>query len=182
MQDAANYSTVGSLRDGSAFEIRALKASDRASLLAALSRTSTQSLFRRFFAVRRNFSDNEIERFINVDFVDHVALVAIMQENSRPVIVGGGRYIMGRPGEAEMAFAVIDQYQGRGIGSALLKHLIAIARAAGLRTLTADVLPENAAMLKVFERNGFRPRRRQGAEVIQVDLMLEGAPLATPSQ
>jgi GNAT superfamily N-acetyltransferase len=175
MQNVASYSAVGSLRDGSAFEIRALKPADRAGLLVALSRTSTQSLFRRFFSVRRNFNEKEIERFTNVDFADHVALVAIVKENGRPAIAGGGRYIMVRPGEAEMAFAVIDQYQGHGIGSALLKHLIAIGRTSGLRMLTADVLPENVAMLKVFERSGFRRRRTQAAEVVHVELELNSA-------
>jgi len=172
MQEPARYSAVEVLRDGSVFEVRALKPADRADLLAALSRTSTQSLFRRFFSVRRNFTEDEVERFTNVDFADHVALLAIVKENGRPAIAGGGRYIMVRPGEAEMAFAVIDQYQSRGIGLALLKHLIAIARTSGVRRLTADVLPENAAMLKVFERSGFRRRRTQAAEVVQVELEL----------
>jgi GNAT superfamily N-acetyltransferase len=183
MLDPASYSAAESLRDGTPFEIRGLKPDDRAGLLSALSRTSTQSLFRRFFAVRRNFTESEIDRFINVDFVDHVALVAVVQENSGAAIAGGGRTILVRPGEAEMAFAVIDPYQGRGIGSALLMHLIAIARTAGLRKLTADVLPENAAMLKVFERSGFRLHRTRGVEVVQVELELEAGgppPAATP--
>ena len=181
MLDAASYSATGSLRDDSPFEIRALKPDDRDDLLAALDRTSTQSLFRRFFSVRRHFSEQEIDRFINVDFVDHVALVATVKENGRTVIVGGGRYIMVRPGEAEMAFAIIDPYQGHGIGSALFWHLIAIARSAGLRKLTADVLPENAAMLKLFKRNGFRLHRHQGAEV-KVELELDGASPPAASQ
>jgi len=179
MLDAASYSAAGSLRDGTPLEIRALKPDDRADLLAALDRTSTQSLFRRFFSVRRSFTESEIDRFINVDFVDHVALVAVVQESHRPVIVGGGRTILVRPGEAEMAFAVIDPYQGHGIGSALIEHLIAIARSAGLRKLTADVLPENAAMLKLFKRNGFRLQRTPGAEV-KVELELDGANPAAP--
>ena len=182
MLNVAHYSAVGSLRDSSPFVIRALRPGDRADLLAALGRTSTQSLFRRFFSVRRSFTEKEIDRFTNVDFVDHVALVAIVNENSRPAIVGGGRYIMLRPGEAEMAFAVIDQYQGRGIGSALLKHLIAIARTAGLRKLTADVLPENTAMLKAFERSGFCRHQTQAAEPVGLELELDHPrpPTATP--
>jgi GNAT superfamily N-acetyltransferase len=129
--------------------------------------------------VRRNFTEREIDRFINVDFVDHVALVAAVLENGRPAIVGGGRYIMVRPGEAELAFAVIDPYQGQRIGAALLKHLIAVARTAGLRALTADVLAENAAMLKLFERSGFRASRAQDPQVVQVRLGLDSVSPAT---
>ena len=71
-------------------------------------------------------------------------------------IVGGARYVVGESGEAEFAFMVVDHYQGIGIGTALLRHLVTIARDSGLRELTADVLSENIPMLKIFERSGFR--------------------------
>jgi hypothetical protein len=61
---------------------------------------------------------SEIDFFLNVDFVDHVALVAVMDESNRPVIAGGARYVVVEPGKAELAFAVIDQYQGQGLGAA----------------------------------------------------------------
>ena len=77
-----------------------------------------------------------------------------------------------KPGEAELAFAVIDPYQGRGIGSMLLRHLIAIARAGGMRELIADVLPGNTAMLKAFERGGFRRKAAVQPDVVQVGLEL----------
>ena len=79
------------MRDGRRVEIRALRPGDRAELLAAIGRTSTQSLFRRFFAAKRGFTDQEIEFFLHVDFINHVALVAVMEEDGRPAIVGGGR-------------------------------------------------------------------------------------------
>jgi GNAT superfamily N-acetyltransferase len=65
---------------------------------------------------------------VNVDFTDHVALVAVVKEGGRRMIIGGGRYIVVRPGTAELAFAVVDKYQGRGIGAALMRHLAALAR------------------------------------------------------
>jgi hypothetical protein len=83
---------------------------DRADLIAAVGRSSAQSLYRRFFAVKRDFAEPEIEFFLNVDFVNHVALVAVVDESGRPVIAGGGRYIVVEPGKAEVAFAVVDQY------------------------------------------------------------------------
>ncbi len=172
MLDPAGYCAVEALRDGTRIEIRALKPDDRGDLLAAVNRASTQSLFRRFFAVRRHFTEKEIDFFTRVDFVTHVALVAAVEENGRATIVGGGRYIVVKPGEAELAFAVIDPYQGRGIGSMLLRHLIAIARAGGMRELIADVLPGNTAMLKAFERGGFRRKAAVQPDVVQVGLEL----------
>src|SRR5271163_894703 len=81
---AAVYSKGQSLRDGRAFVIRALRPDDRDALIAAIDRTSPQSLYRRFFAPKRYFSEEETSYFLNVDFVDHVALVAEVEENGRP--------------------------------------------------------------------------------------------------
>jgi RimJ/RimL family protein N-acetyltransferase len=156
MARAADYSTVERLRDGRTIEIRALRPNDQDDMLAAVDRTSVQSLQRRFFVPKRGFSDKEVAFFMNIDFTDHVALVAQLDEDGRPVIAGGGRYIVTQPGQAELAFVVVDAYQGKGIGTALMRHLLAIARKAGLKELTAEVLPENAAMLKVFSAFGFR--------------------------
>jgi hypothetical protein len=110
MLEPANYSAFETLRDGRPVEIRALRPDDRADLLAAVGRSSAVSLYRRFFAVRRHFTEPEIGGFLNVDFVDHVALVAVADESGRPVIAGGGRYVVVQPGKAELAFAVVDQY------------------------------------------------------------------------
>ena len=71
MMDAANYSAVETLRDGRRLEIRAFRPGDQADLLSAVSRTSPQSLYRRFFTVKRSFSEREREFFLNVDFVGH---------------------------------------------------------------------------------------------------------------
>jgi RimJ/RimL family protein N-acetyltransferase len=172
MSEAANYSAVESLRTGGRLEIRALRPDDRAELSAAFDRTSTQSRYRRFFAVRRGFTEKEIAFFVNVDFIKHVALVAVTEEGGRPAIVGGGRYVVVQPGKAELAFAVVDQYQGQGIGAALLRHLVAIARAAGLTELIAEVLPENEPMLKVFEKSGLRLSTKREARVVHTTLHL----------
>ena len=172
MLDAANYSAIETLRDGRRIEIRAFRSGDSADLESAVARTSVQSLYRRFFAVKRSFSEREREFFLNVDFVDHVALIALTEEVGRTVIVGGGRYVVVQPGKAEVAFVVIDQYQGQGIGAALMRHLVVIARAAGLKELIAEVLPENMPMLKVFEKSGLDMIATHEPEVVHVTLRL----------
>src|SRR5437764_15427992 len=88
-------------------------------LAAAVARTSAQSLYRRFFEIKSHFTEPEIEFFLNVDFDKHVALVALVEENGGPVVIGGTRYIVVQSGKAEVAFALIDEYQGHGIGRAL---------------------------------------------------------------
>jgi ribosomal protein S18 acetylase RimI-like enzyme len=76
------------------------------------------------------------------------------------------------PGQAELAFVVIDQYQGKGIGSALMRHLATIAGAAGLRELVADVLPGNSRMLKVFGKSGLGVESKRESGVMHLTLRL----------
>ncbi len=172
MIEAATYSAIETLRDGRQVEIRALRPDDQAGLLAAVERSSAQSLRRRFFAAKRSFTDGEIAFFVNVDFLDHVALVAALSESGRPTIVGGGRYVRAQPGTAEVAFAVADEFQGQGIGAALMRHLAAIARDAGLKELIAEVLVENGPMLKVFEKSGLPCTTKREAGIVHISLRL----------
>jgi len=167
-----DYLVSEKLRDGRSVDIRALRPNDRADMLAAIERTSTQSLQRRFFVTKKGFSEREIDFFVNIDFNNHVALVAQASEDGRPAIVAGGRYIVVEPGRAEIAFVVVDAYQGQGIGGALMRHLAVLAREAGLKELVAEVLPENAAMLKVFSKFGFKPGPRRDPTVVHLELQL----------
>jgi GNAT superfamily N-acetyltransferase len=168
--ETAKYSAAERLRDGREIEIRALRPADEDDMLAAVDRTSAQSLYRRFFGAKRHFSESEKAFFLNVDFVSHVALVAVAKEGSGSVIIGGGRYIVVRPGAAELAFAVVDEYQGQGIGAALLRHLALLARDAGIKELIAEVLPENLPMLKVFQNSGLDLQTKHRAGVVDVTL------------
>ncbi len=172
MMELSKYSALERLRDGRRLEIRALQPTDEEDMLAAVDRTSAQSLYRRFFGAKRHFSESEKAFFLKVDFVDHVALVAVAEDVGRPCIVGGGRYVVVRPGTAEVAFAVIDDYQGQGFGAALMRHLALIARDAGIKELIAEVLPENIPMLKVFQKSGLGLQTKHRAGVVDVALSL----------
>jgi RimJ/RimL family protein N-acetyltransferase len=172
MSEATNYTARERLGDGSQIDIRALRPEDEADMLAAVGKASAQSLQRRFFVMKRHFSDKERAFFMDIDFKNHVAIVAVAEEAGRKVIVGGGRYIVFEPGRAEMAFVVVDTWQGRGIGSILMRHLVKIATDARLQQLTAEVLPENAAMLKVFGKFGFSPVPRRDPQTVHLVLEL----------
>ena len=140
--------------------------------MAAVRRTSKESIYRRFFGPKREFTDKEIDFFTNIDFIDHVALVAVVEQPEGPTIVGGGRYIVVQPGTAELAFAVVDQYQGQAIGAALLRHLISIARAARLKEFIAEVLPSNTPMLKLFGKCGLPMSTKREGAAVRVALQL----------
>ena len=170
MMDFANYFATETLRDGRTVEIRAQRSQDREGMRAAIARSSSGALYRRFFAVRREFSEKETDYFLDIDFVNHVALVAVANDTGQPTIVGGGRYVIIQPGQAEVAFAIIDAYQGLGIGSALMRHLATLGREAGLHEFIAEVLSENAPMLKVFERSGLAMSTEHEGTVMHVTL------------
>jgi RimJ/RimL family protein N-acetyltransferase len=138
----------------------------------AVGALTTESLRRRFFGVRRHFTEGEQNFFLNVDFINHVALIAVMEEAGGPVVAGGARYVVVRPEQAELAFTVADKYQGQGIGTTLMHRLAAIASESGLRELTADVLPENLAMLKVFQRSKLHYSTKIEPGIIHITLRL----------
>ena len=123
-------------------------------MLAAVGRFSKQTLYRRFFAPKRSFSEREIEFFLNVDFTNHVALVAVLAEGGQQMIVGGARYVVSHPGCAEVAFAIDDPHQKLGIATHLINHLIKIARAAGL-----EAVRRRGAAGKCADAQGIRTLR-----------------------
>ena len=102
----------------------------------------------------------------------HVALIALANEDGRKIIIGGGRYIVTEVEKAEIAFVVIDDYQGQGVGTLLMRHLAVLARKAKLRELVAEVLPENTAMRKVFAKFGFKAHRGSDPQVVHLVLAL----------
>jgi acyl-CoA synthetase (NDP forming)/GNAT superfamily N-acetyltransferase len=113
-----------------------------------------------------------VRRFTTVDHVDRVALVATVGES----IVGIGRYDVVAPGRAELAFTVRDDHQGRGLGSVLLEHLAAVARAAGIETFVAEVLADNRRMLRTFVEAGYRPTQHISDGVVTLTFDVEPTP------
>ena len=92
--DPSHFSIIETLRNGRTVEIRAQRPHDREDLEAAIARMSDESLYRRFFGARRHFSQKEAEYFLNINFVDQVALVVVAEENGkqcyRPAWARGG--------------------------------------------------------------------------------------------
>src|SRR5690349_21611074 len=155
--DAASYSSEVILRDGGSIYVRAIRPDDRERLLRHFKALSEESKYHRFFGLKRELTGDELIKLTNLDFVNHVAIVATLRDGDEERFIGVGRYIRsGDPHRAEVAFAVLDDHQGRGIGTVLLEHLSRIARDAGITEFEADVLGDNNRMLEVFSKSGFR--------------------------
>lgn len=170
--EASAYSALETLRDGRQVEIRALKPEDRDGWLAYIGRTSDASRYQRFMGPKAGFSEREIAFHVNVDFVSHVALVAVLEEGGEEIGIGGGRYIVTQPGRATLAFQIDDAHQGLGTATHLMRHLVIIARSAGLKELDAEVLSTNRPMLTVFQRSGLAMKNRREAGITEIVLTL----------
>lgn len=165
----STYEAEEILRDGGSIHVRAIRPDDRERLLDHFKRMSEQSIYHRFFGIKRSLTDEELVRFTQLDFVSHVGLVATLRRDGDERFIGVARYVRGaNPARAEVAFAVVDEHQGRGIGAVLLEHLSRIARAAGITEFEANVLGDNNRMLEVFAKSGFRARRTAASGVIHV--------------
>ncbi|MER5205763.1 GNAT family N-acetyltransferase [Streptomyces sp. NPDC002825] len=165
------------LRDGGTARIRPITADDADRLVSFYEQVSDESKYYRFFAPYPRLSAKDVHRFTHHDFVDRVGLAATV----------GGEFIAtvrydrinahGMPAsapadEAEVAFLVQDAHQGRGVASALLEHIAAVARERDIRRFAAEVLPANTKMIKVFTDAGYTQKRsfEDGSVRLHLDL------------
>jgi GNAT superfamily N-acetyltransferase len=155
------------LRDRSEVIVRPLEAEDKPLLLEGFERLGDQSRYQRFLGFKKRLSTDELEFLTRVDHVSHEAIGAIDPATGRGV--GVARYVREQPGApvAEAAVAVVDAWQGRGLGWALLERLAASAREAGITEFSASLLVENRAMLELFARLGrIEVRHDSGSTVV----------------
>ncbi|MEV6944583.1 GNAT family N-acetyltransferase [Streptomyces sp. NPDC051172] len=166
------------LRDGGTARIRPITVDDAERLVSFYEQVSDESKYYRFFAPYPRLSAKDVHRFTHHDFVDRVGLAATV----------GGEFIatvrydrIGTDGlpasapadEAEVAFLVQDAHQGRGVASALLEHIGAVARERGIRRFAAEVLPANNKMIKVFTDAGYTQKRSFEDGVVRLEFDLE---------
>ncbi|MFC9144266.1 GNAT family N-acetyltransferase [Streptomyces bacillaris] len=165
------------LRDGGTARIRPITTDDAERLVSFYEQVSDESKYYRFFAPYPRLSDRDVHRFTHHDYVDRVGLAVTIGGE----FIGTVRYDrineQGRPAsapadEAEVAFLVQDAHQGRGVASALLEHIAAVARERGIRRFAAEVLPANTKMIKVFRDAGYTQQRsfEDGSVHLTLDL------------
>lgn len=168
--DSADGPIDTTLRDGTQVRVRPVEPDDKARLVAGMERLSPRSRYLRFHTGIERLSDAQLRYLTEVDFDHHVAWVAVdLGERAHPGI-GVARYVrLDDPSVAEAAVTVLDEYQGRGLGTMLLEMLAASATAGGVTTFRSYVLGENQAMLALFDRLG-ATRVALEPTVWQVDL------------
>lgn len=161
------------LRDGGTTHVRPIRPDDAERLQAFHVGQSERSTYLRFFAPMARLSEADLARFTRVDHRERVALVAVSGQDEGQRILAVGRYDAVGRGLAEVAFNVADTEHGRGLGTVLLEHLAAAARERGLDRFTAEVLPQNAAMLGVFREAGYAVSQHLEDGIITVELDID---------
>jgi acetyl coenzyme A synthetase (ADP forming)-like protein len=159
------------LRDGGIVRIRPIRPDDGEKLQNMVRKMSSQSAYHRFFRVKRELDPDELYYFTHLDYETRMAFVAVHEDE----ILGVGRFDREAADShsAEVAFAVADEHQGRGLGTQLLQQLTAYSRELGVTQFRAFVLADNHAMLRVFRNAGFILHREMEDGVITVEFPTE---------
>ena len=169
----ASVTSLLCLPGGARFTVRPIRPDDKPALASFFQRLSEESRRRRFLAPKPKLSARDLAFLTEVDHDRHVALVALDREGA---IGGVARYAAWpeHRDRAEIAFAVVDEWHGRGLGSALADRLVEHARRSGLAALTASTLTENAAAHALLLRLGF-VRAGASSGVAEYELEFAGA-------
>ncbi|MER7841761.1 GNAT family N-acetyltransferase [Streptomyces sp. NPDC096040] len=166
------------LRDGGTARVRPITVDDADRLVSFYEQVSAESKYYRFFAPYPKLSAKDVHRFTHHDFVDRVGLAATIGGEFIATVrydrIGADGMAASVPAdEAEVAFLVQDAHQGRGVASALLEHIAAVARERGIRRFAAEVLPANSKMIKVFTDAGYTQQRSFEDGVVRLEFDLE---------
>jgi acetate---CoA ligase (ADP-forming) len=161
------------LRDGSTLRLRPPRAGDAQAVLDFFGALSQQSVYWRFHGFP-SLTPATVEPFLEPDWEERGSLVGALSDGGAERIVALASFVRLRdPDSAEVAFTVADELQGRGVGTRLLEQLAESAADAGISTFVAEVMPDNRAMLSVFQDAGFAVSRRLEGGTTEVRLAIE---------
>ena len=167
--------TYRTTRTGLQIFIRPVKISDEPKIKDFFYSLSDRSLNRRFLSQRKDMPHERLQDFVVIDYTKEVLLLAVTGDEENELIVAVGQYgVDEATHSAEVAFAVRDDHQNRGIGSELLSYLTYLAKREGLLGFTAEVLVDNKPMLHVFEKGGFDIKKKTEAGVYDLHMAFQG--------
>jgi RimJ/RimL family protein N-acetyltransferase len=175
----------GHLNDGTRVHYRPIRPDDKENLRRGIESMSRETRYRRFFAPIDHLSDEQLRYLTEIDYQDHFAWIAFLPDVEGSPGVGVARWIRDpeHPESAEAAITVVDQWQGKGLGSAMLVLLTRSAIERGIKQFTLEVLGENEPMMALLDTVGAVVDKRDGGIVfLHVRLPETAAGLdATPS-
>jgi acyl-CoA hydrolase/GNAT superfamily N-acetyltransferase len=143
------------LKDGTEINFRPIHPTDEPRMRDLLYDLSQETIYYRFMSHQERFGQRQIQNFVYIDHRQDVAIVGVLPEAYGDEIIVVGRYYLDeRTNRAEVAFVVRDEWQNKGLGSFVFKHLVNIAKANGITGFTAEVLRNNNRMQAIFNHSG----------------------------
>jgi acetyl coenzyme A synthetase (ADP forming)-like protein len=174
----AQYETEVLLEDGSRILLRPIKVDDARSWVEFVGRLSAQTKYLRFHYVPKEMGLEEAVRFCKVDYCNTFAFVAeVLREAKRDIVAIGRYYRLPNHDSAEVALAIEDSYQRRGLGTSILEQLAEVARENGIDNFEADVLAANEQMMNVFKDYGFHVTSELQTDVYRVTFPIAKTPV-----
>jgi RimJ/RimL family protein N-acetyltransferase len=177
MADFKNFIVNDQLKNGMPVTIRAVRPDDKEKINEAFRNLEPETIYTRYFRYKSHLTDADLKWATELDFENDVAIVVTIEEDGKEIVIGGSRYsvLTADPNaakSAEIAFTVEEDYQGQGMASLLIRHMIHIAREKGLVFLEAEVLSGNKAMLIVFKRSGLPMKTRREGNTYHITMSL----------
>jgi len=167
-------STTMLLTDGTQIGFRPIHPTDEHRMRNLFYELSQQTIYYRFMSDLKRLPRKQIQDFVYIDHRNDIAVVGTVPEADGERIVAIGRYFLDPTTNlAEVAFVVLDGWQGKGIGTFLFNHLMKIARRNGIRGFTAEVLSQNRAMQAVFDRSDCKTRSRLAEGVYSYEMIFD---------
>ena len=159
------------LDDGTQVSFRAIHPTDESRMVDLFYALSKETIYYRFMSHSKHVPRREIQDYVFINHRTDVAIVGTLPAASGDEVIAVGRYYLDpTTNMAEVAFVVRDDWQNRGIGSFLFKHLSRIAKRNGIRGFTAEVLRDNRAMQRVFNKSEYRVVSHPSDDVISYEI------------
>ncbi len=169
----SQYETTVTLKDETEVFVRPICPDDEPMMKEMFYSFSERTRYLRFHGPMKALPHNRLQVFCNVDYSEEMALISIVGEPGEEEVVAVGRYLHdAADNSAEVAFTVRDDWQGKGLGTCLFDHLVAIGRERGIEKFIAEVLPENIPMLNVFHHSNCHVTTTTESGVVHVTIVL----------
>ncbi len=163
--------TYRTTKTGLEILLRPIRLNDEPLLRDFFHRFSDDSLYRRFFSIRQDLPHEFLQKFVAIDYSQQMLILAVIEEKERTEIIGIGQYWKKEETHtAEVAFAVRDDYQDKGVGMELFSYLTYLARKEGLLGFTAEVLMDNRPMLHLCRKMGFDIERTGASGIYNLNM------------